>query len=144
MRHAGKRLRLLPRYTDLAFMPPYRGLKAWAHARRLAVECAKAARSLPRAEQPALGAQLREAGYATVLHIAAGGCVGPPSERRKALQNAQRSLAAIDTILCIAHDLEYLSARDYARLEAWLEETAKTLYGLLRKVEASSGPARPC
>lgn len=123
-------------------MPPYRGLKAWAHARRLAVECAKAARALPRAEQPALGSQLREAGYAAVLQIAAGGCVGPLDQRRKALQEAQRSLAAIDTILCIAHDLDYLSGRDYARLEAWLEETAKTLYGLLRKVETSAGVAR--
>jgi four helix bundle protein len=134
-------LDLFPDRTNLGAVPPYRGLKAWAHARRLAVECSKAAQALPRAEQPALAAQLREAGYAVVLRIAAGGCAGPISGRRAALHDAQRSLAAIDTILCIAHDLEYLSSRDYARLEAWLEETGKTLYGLLRKVEANStGP----
>ena len=129
-------------------MPPYRGLKAWANARRLAVECSKAARALPRQEQPALAAQLREAGYAAVLRIAAGGCSVPGPERRRSLQEAQRSLAAIDTIVCIAHDLEYLSSRDYTRLDAWLEETRKTLYGLLRKAEGEkpaggSGRAHP-
>jgi len=121
-------------------MPSYRGLKAWEHARRLAVECSKAARRLPRAEQPSLAAELRQAGYAAVLRIAAAS-TGPAGERRVALQQAQRSLAEIDTILCIAHDLEYLPSRDYARLEAWSEETGKTLYGLLRKIEAASQPA---
>ena len=134
--------------VDFLSMPSYRGLKAWANARRLAVECSKAARALPRQEQSALAAQLREAGYAVVLRIAAGGCVAPGAERRCSLQEAQRSLAAIDTIVCIAHDLEYLSSRDYARLEAWLEETRKTLYGLLRKTDAErstnvSGGAHP-
>src|SRR5882672_3323546 len=118
-------------------MPSYRGLKAWEHARRLAVECSKAARRLPRSEQPCLAAELRQAGYGAVLRIAAGS-TGPAAERRMALQQAQRSLAEIDTILCIAHDLEYLPSRDYARLEAWSEETGKTLYGLLRRVETIS------
>ena len=120
-------------------MPSYRGLKAWEHARRLAVECSKAARRLPRSEQPALAAELRQAGYATVLRIAAAS-TGPAGERSIALQQAQRSLAEIDTILCIAHDLEYLPSRDYARLEAWSDETGKTLYGLLRKIEATGEP----
>jgi four helix bundle protein len=118
-------------------MPSYRGLKAWEHARRLAVECSKAARRLPRFEQLSLAAELRQAGYAVVLRIAAAS-TGPVPERRAALQSAQRSLAEIDTILCIAHDLEYLPSRDYARLEAWSEETGKTLYGLLRKADSAA------
>ena len=127
-------------------MPPYRGLKAWANARRLAVECSKAARALPRQEQPALAAQLRDAGYSAVLRIAAGGSLPAGPERRRSLQEAQRSLAAIDTIVCIAHDLEYLSSSDYTHLEAWLEETRKPLYGLLRKAGAeqpAGGSGRP-
>jgi four helix bundle protein len=117
-------------------VPSYRGLKAWEHARRLAVECSKAARRLPRAEQPSLAAELRQAGYAVVLRIAAGS-TGPAGERRIALEQARRALAEIDTILCIAHDLEYLPSRDFAKLEAWSDETGKMLYGLLRKAEAS-------
>src|SRR5690242_17780414 len=99
-------------------MPTYRGLKVWENARRLAVECAKAARRLPRFEQPSLAMELRQAGYTTVLQIAAAS-TGPAPQRVIALQQAQQALAEIDTILCIAHDLEYLPSRDYARLEAW-------------------------
>jgi four helix bundle protein len=121
-------------------MPPYRGLKAWENARRLAVECSKVSRRLPRTEQPALAAELRQAGYGVVLRIAAGS-TGPAADRRGSLQQAQKSLAEIDTILCIAHDLEYLPSRDFARLEAWADETGKTLYGLLRKIEASLVPS---
>jgi four helix bundle protein len=87
--------------------------------------------------------ELREAGYAVVLKIAAGS-IGPAQERRAALQEAQRALAEIDTILCVAHDLEYLHSRDYARLEARANETGKTLFGLVRKLEGRgpSGAAR--
>src|SRR5690349_16655544 len=98
-------------------MPAYRGLRAWEHARRLAVECSKTARRLPRIEQPSLGAELRSAGYTTVLRIAAA-ANGPDEARRSALLEAQRALAAIETIICIAHDLEYLPSKDYAKLEA--------------------------
>ena len=121
-------------------MPSYRGLKAWEHARRLAVECSKAARRLPRVEQPALAAELRQAGYAVVLRIAAGS-TGAEGDRRVALQQAQSALAEIDTILCIAHDLEYLPSKDFARLEACSNDTGKTLYGLLRKLETSADRA---
>ena len=136
MNRAGIGLRWRTRVRHLAGMPPYRGLKAWKNARRLAVECSKASRRLPRIEQPALAAELRQAGYGVVLRIA-GGSTGPAAERRGALQQAQKSLAEIDTILCIAHDLDYLPSRDFARLEAWVDETGKTLYGLLRKIETT-------
>ena len=121
-------------------MPSYRGLKAWEHARKLAVECAKTARQLPRHEQPALAAELRLAGYTAVLRIAASS-TGPIEERPRALQQAQRSLAEIETIICIAHDLEYVSSRDHARLEALSVETGKTIYGLLRKLQSESSLA---
>ena len=122
-------------------MPPYRGLQAWEHARQLAVECSKAARRLPRVEQPSLGEELRHASYMLVLRIA-GGSTGAAVDRRLAFQQAQRALAEIDTILCIAYDLQYLPARDFARLEARADAAGKTLYGLLRKVDGvASWPA---
>jgi four helix bundle protein len=121
-------------------VPSYRGLKAWEHARRLAVECSKTARRLPRLEQPALAAELRMAGYAAVLRIAAASA-GPAEERPRVLQEAQRSIAEIDTIICIAHDLEYLSSRDYARLEALSEKTGRILNGLLRKLQMNRDTA---
>src|SRR5947209_13350098 len=105
-------------------MASYAGLKAWQHARRLAVECSRAAQCLPHPEQAALGEQLRRAGYTVALKIAAG-AGGSGGARREAFEMAQGALAEVETILGIAHDLGYVSSRDFARLEAWCEETAK-------------------
>ena len=52
-------------------MSNYHNLKAWQHARRLAVEAARAARQLPKHEQAVLGTQLREAAYSVAAKIAA-------------------------------------------------------------------------
>ncbi len=101
------------------------------------MECSKTARLLPRVEQPSLGAELRAAGYRTVLRIAAA-AIGSVEGRKTSLEEAQRALAEIDTILCIAHDLEYLPSKDYERMEALSTSTGKTLYGYLRKLEGGA------
>jgi four helix bundle protein len=119
----------------------YHNLKAWQHARRLAVESARAARQLPRHEQAVLGTQLRQAAYSVAAKIAAGS-VASGAARLAAFDAARRSLAEIETILSVAHDLEYLPTSDYARLEAWCVEATKTLCGLERKLRAPAGSAR--
>lgn len=123
-------------------MSNYHNLKAWQYARRLAVESARAARQLPRHEQGVLGTQLRQAAYSVAAKIAAGS-VAAGSARLAAFDAARRSLAEIETILSVAHDLEYLPTAEYARLEAWCVEATKTLCGLGRKLRASGGSARP-
>lgn len=115
-------------------MPPYRSLKAWQHAERLAVESVKAARRFPDHEQDALANQLRRAAYSVPLNIAEGSAKRGSREYRRFLDTARGSLAEVETILEIARDLEYLQPADYGRLEALATETSKTLYGLLRKI----------
>ena len=115
-------------------MPPYRNLKAWQHAERLAVESVKAARRFPDHEQDALANQLRRAAYSVPLNIAEGSAKRGSREYRRFLDTARGSLAEVETILEIARDLEYLQPADYGRLEALATETSKTLYGLLRKI----------
>jgi len=51
-------------------VPIHHTLKAWQHAQRLAVECAKAANRFPDVEQTALADQLRRACYSVPLNIA--------------------------------------------------------------------------
>src|SRR5262245_60899122 len=123
-------------------MASYHTLKAWQHARRLAVECARAARHLPRHEQAVLGTQLRQAAYAVAARVAAGS-VGSGAARLAAFESARRSLAEIETILSVAHDLEYLPTADYARLEAWCLEATRTVCGLGRKLKGGSARANP-
>jgi four helix bundle protein len=123
-------------------MAPYRTLKAWQHAQRLAVECAKSAKQFPDYEQDALADQLRRASYSVVLNIAEGAARRGSREHRRFLDTANGSLAEVETALGVARDLEYVTPIEFARLEALSTETGKTLFGLLRKItQATRSPA---
>lgn len=115
-------------------MPPYRSLKAWQHAQRLAVECVKAARSFPDYEQEGLASQLRRASYSVPLNIAEGSAKKGSREYRRFLDTARGSLAEVETMIEIARDVGYLQPAEFGRLEALATETSKTLYGLLRSI----------
>jgi len=128
-------LAVRPVVREIRAMASYTNLKAWQHARRLAVECARATRPFPRHERSVLARRIRQQAYRTASRIASAG-VADGASRRAALAQAQQSLAATEALLRIAHDLEYLANREFARLEAWCVETGKTLYGLRRKLAA--------
>ena len=115
-------------------MAPYHSLKAWQHARRLAIECARSAKRFPEYEQDALADQLRRACYTVVLNIAEGSAKRGSREYRKYLDTANGSLAGVETALGIARELEYIPPAEFGRLEALATETGKTLFGLLRKI----------
>jgi len=124
-------------------MAPYKTLKAWQHAERLAIECAKACRSFPDYEQLRLADQLRRASYSVVLNIADGSSRRGSREYRRFLDTANGSLAEVETALGLALELEYLQPADFGRLEALATETGKTLFGLLRKISASAARLPP-
>ena len=119
-------------------MAPYKTLKAWQHAERLAIECVKASRKFPDYEQERLADQLRRASYSVPLNIAEGSSRRGSREYRKFLDTAKGSLAEVETALGMARQLEYLDPVEYGRLEALATETGKTLFGLLRKISASA------
>jgi four helix bundle protein len=119
-------------------VPPYRNLKAWEHAERLAVECVKVSRGFPEFEQQSLADQLRRAAYSVPLNIAEGSAKRGSREYRRYLDTARGSLAEVETMLGMAHSLGYLRPAEFGRLEALATETSKTLYGLLRKITDSA------
>ena len=116
-------------------MPIHHTLKAWQHAQRLAVECAKLAQGFPEFEQEeGLADQFRRAAYSVPLNIAAGSSRKGLRDYRRFLDTAWGSLAEVETIIEMARDLDYIAPADFGRLEALTVETGKTLYGLLRKI----------
>jgi four helix bundle protein len=118
-------------------MGSHRTLKAWQHAKILAVDCAKAAKRFPPEEQATLADQLRRAAYGAALNIAEGAGRRGSREYRRFLDTARSSLDEVEAILEIASALGYFDLSTFARLEARRDEAAKTLYGLLRSVSAS-------
>jgi len=125
-------------------MPIHHTLKAWQHAQRLAVECAKVAQGFPEFEQEkGLADQFRRAAYSVPLNIAAGSSRKGLRDYRRFLDTAWGSLAEVETALAIARDVGYLQPADFGRLEALATETSKTLFGLLRKIsDLSSKPTK--
>ena len=119
-------------------MGHYRKLKAWEHATKLALESSRAARRFPDYEQQILADQLRRACYSIPLNVAEGASRKGSKEFRRYLDVAKASLAELETIVDLAHDLGYMDNPTHTRLTALATETGKTLYGLLRKVSAAA------
>src|SRR5437899_12684085 len=99
-------------------VPIHHTLKAWQHAQRLAVECAKAANRFPDVEQTALADQLRRACYSVPLNIAEGTTRRGTRDYRKFLDTAWGSLAEVQSAIAIARDVGYLRPAEFGRLEA--------------------------
>ena len=115
-------------------MPPFRTLKVWQHAQKLAVECSRIAKTFPDYDRGHLADQLLRAGYSVPLNIAEGSARKGPKEFRRFLDIARGSLAEVQAALEIAKEREFINPQEYERLDGIATETAKTLWGLLRKL----------
>ena len=115
-------------------MAAFRTLKVWQHAQRLAIECGRAVRHFPEDDRGILGDQLKRAAFSVPLNIAEGSARKGAKEFRRFLDTTRGSLSEVQNALELAIEMEYLSKDEYARLDAIATETAKTLWGLLRKI----------
>jgi four helix bundle protein len=115
-------------------MPPFRTLKVWQHAQKLAVECSRTAKTFPDYDRGHLADQILRACYSVPLNIAEGSARKGPKEFRRFLDIARGSLAEVQAALEIAKEREFINQQEYERLDGIATETAKTLWGLLRKL----------
>ncbi len=114
-------------------MGHFKQLKAWQHARSVAILSAAAITQLPAAESAALADQWRRAAYSVALNIAEGASRRGSREFRKHLDIARASLDELEAIIDLAVSLGYFRPEALAKLDATRDECAKTVYGLLRK-----------
>lgn len=116
-------------------MAGHRELKAWQHAKTLAVGCLRISRRFPADEQErGLADQLRRAASSAALNIAEGCNRGSNREFRKFLEIARTSLDEVDAILEIASAAGYMSAEEHQALQDRHGEAARTTYGLMRAI----------
>jgi len=113
---------------------PFRKLTVWAKAHELAVRVHRATESANMRVSPGLSSQLRRAVVAIPTNIAEGS--GHPSQAQfnRYLEIAIASACEADYQLLLARDLELLSSREHAQLEARLSEVRAMLMGLRKKV----------
>jgi four helix bundle protein len=78
--------------------------------------------------------QLLRASYSVPLNIAEGSARKGSKEFRRFLDVARGSLAEVQNILELAKDQAFVDEQEYNRLDAIATETAKTLWGFLRKM----------
>ena len=123
-------------------MGHFKQLKAWQHARSVAVLSAAAIAQLPPSESAALADQWRRAAYSVALNIAEGASRRGSKEFRRHLDIARASLDEVEAIIDLAVSLGYFRAEQLAKLDATRDECAKTVYGLLRKFGDAPAPSR--
>ncbi len=118
----------------------FKQLKAWQHARSLAVLSQAAIARLPACERDGLADQWRRASYSVALNIAEGASRRGSKEFRRHLDIARASLDEVEAIIDLVVSLGYFRPEELAKLDATRDECAKTVYGLLRKF-SDNGPA---
>jgi four helix bundle protein len=114
-------------------VPAYESLKAWQHARRLAAICRRIAKKFP-PHEARLADQLRRAADSVALNIAEGSAMGTNKEFRRFLETARGSMKEVEAASALAIDAGLVDQPDIDALLPASDETARTLYGLLRAI----------
>jgi len=109
-------------------------LKAWQHARALAIVSKPLIARLPHDEQSGLASQWKRAASSVVLNIAEGASRPGKKEFRRHLGIARASLDEIEAIIDLAVGLDYLRNEDVVKASAVRDECVRTVYGLMRKL----------
>jgi four helix bundle protein len=112
----------------------FKKLKAWEHARTLAVLSRPAIERLPVSEHKGLADQWRRASYSVVLNIAEGASRQGSKEFRKHLGIARSSLDEIEAIIDLVRAFSFVPGEELDKIAAVRDECAKTVFGLLRKL----------
>jgi len=112
----------------------FKKLKAWQHARALALVSKPLIARLPDDERSGLANQWRRAASSVVLNIAEGASRPGNKEFRRHLGIARASLDEIEAIIDLAVGLDYLQRDDVTKVNAVRDECARTVYGLMRKL----------
>ena len=114
----------------------YRNLIAWQKAMELVTGIYGATRGFPRDD--GLTNQLRRAAVSVLSNIAKGQARFSPKESHYFLSIARGSLVEIETQLCIAQNLGYLSTKQTQLLRAETAELGRILNGLMASVRRAA------
>jgi four helix bundle protein len=112
----------------------FRKIKAWQLADTLVMKIYTLTKLFSREELYGLCSQIRRAVISVATNIAEGAGRGHKKEYLNFLYIAKGSLAEVDYLCYLSKQLGYLNQLEYSDTEQLLENTAKTLAGLIKSV----------
>lgn len=119
-------------------MQDFRQLAVWQKSHRFTLEIYRITALFPQHELYGLTSQMRRAAVSVPSNLAEGCGRGGDREFAQFLQIAMGSGSELEYQLLLAHDLSYIPAAEYTRLQQELVETKRMLNALLQKLKAKS------
>lgn len=113
----------------------YRDLSAWKRGRELSLAVYRATQRFPNDERFGLTAQVRRSAVSVPSNIAEGYGRGRAADYARFLRVARGSLFELETQLLLSLDLGYLEIDAHDQLQALINECARPLSGLIRRIE---------
>ena len=120
-----------------------RSLKAWQLADALAVMVYRVTNTFPRVELYGLTIQMRRAAVSVPANITEGAARKGQHEFLQFLYIASSSLSELGYYIHLSDRLGYLTEEDRRQLTSLHKEAARTLQGLISKVEQDLGEGKP-
>lgn len=117
-------------------MRNYKNIKAYQLAEELVLEIYKITKTFPKEEIYGLTSQLRRAAVSVPANIAEGASRNHQRDYLQFLYVSRGSLAEVECLLQLGCKLGYLEEKNYRQIEGQRDESAKTLFGLIRAVES--------
>ncbi len=121
-------------YAESMLELPFKKLLVWQKSMRLAVNVYTMTRRFPAAERYGLTSQIRRCAISIPSNIAEGSQRSSKKESANFLMIAKGSLAELETQLLLCSALQFLSADEAARYLLDIDEIARMLYSLHRKL----------
>jgi four helix bundle protein len=122
----------------MASISSFRDLVVWQRSISLVRRIYETSSDWPKAELYGLTAQIRRAAVSIPANIAEGQGRNGRREFVHHLGIAHGSLCEVETMLIIAHQLEYITSANLAEQTESIREVGRLLHGLLRSLEPKS------
>ena len=112
----------------------YKQLEVWKKGIEIVEVIYKISKNFPKEEKYGLASQMQRAAVSIPSNIAEGHSRGYRKEYQRFCQIALGACAELETQLTIASRLDYLSKRDLAELEEYLNHESRMLVKLVNKL----------
>jgi four helix bundle protein len=121
----------------------YKQLRVWQIGMELVGRVYRMTGSFPKQEAFGLSSQIQRAAVSIPANVAEGHTRGTTKEFLRYVTMSHGSLAELETMLLVALDLRYVSAKDYDQLAALCDSAGRMLAALRRALTKKLRSAKP-